>query len=61
MKQAPALIVTLIIMAICFITVPLLAATVGGWYAYWGAMLMSAIWAVTLLWLKTTKYWEDED
>ena len=61
MKQAPALIVTLIIMAICFITVPLLAATVGGWYAYWGAMLMSAIWAVTLLWLKTTKYWEEED
>ncbi len=61
MKPVPTLIVTLIIMAICFVTVPLLAATVGGWYAYWGAMLMSAIWAVTLLWLKTTKYWEEED
>jgi hypothetical protein len=61
MKLTRALVATLIVMAICFISVPLLAATLGGWYAYWGAMIISAIWAVALLWLKTTKYWEEDD
>jgi hypothetical protein len=61
MKITPALAATLIVMIICFATVPLLAATLGGWYAYWGAMVMSTIWAITLLWLKTTRYWEEED
>lgn len=61
MRLTPALAATLMVMAICFITVPLLASTVGGWYAYWGAMLASVIWAVALLWLKTTKYWEEEN
>jgi len=61
MRLTRSLVATLIVMAICFISVPLLAATLGGWYAYWGAMIVSAVWAVTLLWLKTTKYWEEED
>jgi hypothetical protein len=61
MKLTPALVATLAVMAVCFISVPLLAATLGGWYAYWGAMVMSVIWAVALLWLKTTKYWEEDD
>jgi len=61
MKPTPALVVTLIVMIVCFASVPLLAATLGGWYAYWGAMIVSAIWAVALLWLRTTKYWEEDD
>ncbi len=61
MRLTPALSITLAVMAICFISVPLLAATVGGWYAYWGAMILSAVWAVVLLWLKTSRYWEEED
>jgi len=61
MKLTLALFVTLIVMAVCFISVPIMAATLGGWYAYWGAMIVSAIWAVALLWLKTTKYWEEDD
>jgi hypothetical protein len=61
MRLTRALVTTLIVMAICFISVPLLAATLGGWYAYWGAMIISSIWAVALLWLKTTKYWEEDD
>jgi hypothetical protein len=61
MRLTRTLVATLIVMAICFISVPLLAATLGGWYAYWGAMIISAIWAVALLWLKTTKYWEEDE
>lgn len=60
MRITPALVATLAVMAICFASVPLLAATLGGWYAYWGAMVASVIWAVALLWLKTTRYWEGE-
>lgn len=61
MRVSAALVVSLIALAICFISVPVMAATLGGWYAYWGAMIVSAVWAVILLWLKITKYWEGDD
>ncbi len=57
MKITAATLLGIIALAACFLAVPLLAATVGGWYAYWGAMVLSAIWAAILLWLKLTKYW----
>lgn len=49
----------ILIMAICFILVPVLAYTVGGWYAYWGAVMLSVIWAIVITWLRTSKYWEE--
>ena len=60
MKITTTVILSLIVLAVCFILVPVMAATLGGWYAYWGAMIISAIWAVVLLWLRLTKYWEEE-
>jgi hypothetical protein len=61
MKIPASLILCLVALAICFISVPILAAIIGGWYAYWGIMAISAVWALILLWLKLTKYWEGED
>lgn len=61
MKVSAALIVCLVALAACFVSVPVMAATLGGWYAYWGAMVVSAVWAGVLLWLKLTKYWEEDD
>ena len=52
---------SIVALAICFIMVPVTAATVGGWYDYWGAKLISAVWAVILVWLKLTKYWEVDE
>ncbi|MEM1537418.1 MAG: hypothetical protein QXK12_01030 [Candidatus Nezhaarchaeales archaeon] len=49
----------LLIMAICFILVPIIASTVGGWYAYWGAVALSVIWAIIITWLRTSRYWEE--
>lgn len=61
MRITSVVAISIVALAICFISVPYLAATVGGWYAYWGALLISAVWAAILLWLKLTKYWEDDD
>lgn len=47
-------------LALCFLAVPLMAATLGGWYAYWGAVLLSGAWAAVLLWLRTTEFWEGD-
>ena len=44
-----------------FAAVPVMAATVGGWYAYWGTMVLSAVWAGIMLWLKLTRYWEVDE
>jgi hypothetical protein len=52
---------SIIALAICFIMVPVVAATAGGWYAYWGAILISIVWTFILLWLKLTRYWKGED
>jgi hypothetical protein len=60
MSRGPALLLSLLVLALCFISVPILAATVGGWYAYWGPILLSMIWALVLLWLRTTLFWEEE-
>jgi hypothetical protein len=59
MSRGPALLLAILVMALCFISVPILAATVGGWYAYWGPILLSMIWALVLLWLRTTQFWEE--
>ncbi len=55
----PNTILGLIIMVLCFVSVPLIAATVGGWYAYWGTVLLSMVWSAVILWLKLS-HWEDE-
>ncbi|MEN3016825.1 MAG: hypothetical protein ABC585_03585 [Candidatus Methanosuratincola petrocarbonis] len=47
-------------LALCFVAVPLIAATIGGWYAYWGAILLSCAWAAVLLWLRVTEFWEGD-
>lgn len=49
-----------VVLALCFAAVPLLAATIGSWYAYWGAVLLSGAWAAVLLWLRTTEFWEGD-
>ena len=49
MKMTLTLGLSIIALAICFIIVPVTAATVGGWYAYWGTMLISAVWAVFVM------------
>lgn len=48
------------VLALCFAGVLVVSAAVGGWYAYWGAFLLSGIWAGVLLWLRTTEFWEGE-
>lgn len=55
----PDTILGIVALALCFISVPLIAATIGGWYAYWGTLLLSVVWSAVILWLKI-KYWEDE-
>ncbi|GEM_PF-695009 len=60
MRITPALGASIVALAVCFILVPVVSATVGGWYAYWGALLLSVVWAAILLWLKLTKYWDEE-
>ncbi|MDH5810928.1 MAG: hypothetical protein QXO54_01430 [Candidatus Methanomethylicaceae archaeon] len=53
------IILGILIMALCFISVPIIAATVGGWYAYWGTLLLSMVWSAVILWLKIS-HWENE-
>ncbi|MEM3883039.1 MAG: hypothetical protein QXO23_06615 [Candidatus Methanomethyliaceae archaeon] len=53
------IILGILIMALCFISVPIIAATVGGWYAYWGTLLLSMVWSAVILWLKISR-WENE-
>lgn len=60
MSKGPVLLLSILVMALCFISVPILAATVGGWIAYWGPILVSMVWALVLLWLRTTLFWEEE-
>ncbi|MCQ5376673.1 MAG: hypothetical protein NO516_01335 [Candidatus Methanomethylicia archaeon] len=61
MRATIGVILSVVALTLCFISVPLLAAYVGGWIAYWGALAMSVIWAAILLWLKLTKMWEGDD
>ena len=53
------LIIYIILLSLCFISVPIITATIGGWYAYWGALIISIIWTIILLILRI-KYWEGE-
>jgi hypothetical protein len=59
MRMSLAIGLSLLVLAICFVSVPILAATVGGWYAYWGPILLGTVWALVLLWLRVTKFWEE--
>ncbi len=51
----------ILMLAACFAAVPVISATLGGWYAYWGAVVLSTVWAAIMLWLKVTRYWESDD
>ncbi|MEJ5292186.1 MAG: hypothetical protein WHS82_01185 [Candidatus Methanosuratincola sp.] len=58
MKRNGKVLLGIVVLALCFASVPIVAYTLGGWYAYWGAALLSAAWATVLLWLRTTEFWE---
>lgn len=61
MRATAGVILSLVALALCFISVPLMAAYVGGWAAYWGALAASVVWAAILLWLKVTRMWEGDE
>ena len=48
------------LMALCVILVPLIAYSVGGWYAYWGQALLAIIFGILAVLLRTRYYWEEE-
>jgi len=50
----------LVIMALCFILVPVVTYLTGGWYAYWSHALLAIIFAVIAVFIKTHYYWEEE-
>jgi len=50
----------LVIMSLCIILVPVIAYIVGGWYAYWGHVLLAVIFAVLAIFIKTRYYWEED-
>ena len=59
MKISPVVAISVVALAVCFMLVPVIAVMLGGWYAYWGALLLSVVWALILLWLKLTKFWRE--
>ena len=50
----------LAIMALCIILVPVIAYLIGGWYAYWGHVLLAVVFAVLVVFVKTRYYWEED-
>lgn len=48
------------ILCLSFVSVPIVAATVGGWYAYFYQILISCVWAATLLLLRVKDFWEED-
>jgi len=50
----------LAIMILCIILVPVIAYLIGGWYAYWGHVLLAIIFAVLAVFIKTQYYWEED-
>lgn len=50
----------LAIMILCIILVPVIAYLIGGWYAYWGHVLLAIIFAVLAVFIKTQHYWEED-
>lgn len=53
------IVLALILLSLCFISVPIIASTIGGWMAYWGIFIISVIWCIILLILRL-KYWEEK-
>lgn len=50
----------LLIIALCFILIPVIAYFLGGWYAYWGHALLAIIFAILAVFIKTRFYWEED-
>ena len=50
----------LLITALCFILIPVIAYFLGGWYAYWGHALLAIVFAVLAVFIKTRYYWEED-
>lgn len=50
----------LLIIALCFILIPVIAYFLGGWYAYWGHALLAIIFAILAVFIKTRYYWEED-
>lgn len=50
----------ILVLCLSFISVPLVAASVGGWLAYFYQILVSCVWAAALLWLRVKDFWEEE-
>jgi hypothetical protein len=50
----------LAIMALCIVLVPVIAYSLGGWYAYWGHALLAVVFGVLAVFIKTRYYWEEE-
>ena len=52
--------IIMVLMALCVILVPVIAYSVGGWYAYWGHALLAIIFGILAVLLRTRYYWEEE-
>jgi hypothetical protein len=50
----------LAIMVLCIVLVPVIAYSLGGWYAYWGQALLAIVFGVLAVFIKTRYYWEEE-
>ncbi|MDI9643810.1 MAG: hypothetical protein QFX35_01175 [Candidatus Verstraetearchaeota archaeon] len=50
----------LAILGVSFVSVLLVAATVGGWVAYFYQLAVSCVWAAALLWLRVKDFWEED-
>lgn len=50
--------IIIILLSLCFVSAPIIAATIGGWAAYWGIFIVSVIWCILLLILRI-KHWEE--
>ena len=51
-------IIILILLSLCFISVPIIAANIGGWASYFGIFIVCVIWCILLLILRIEKWGE---
>lgn len=52
--------IILVMMAFCFVLVPIIAYLFGGWYAYWGHAVLAVAFAFLAVFIKTQYYWEED-
>lgn len=52
--------VLLAVMALCFISVPIIAYLFGGWFAYWGHALLAIVFGIIAVLIRTKYYWEED-